>query len=294
MRVETAKLTPTGTEILKAKGLKKKTNGKSSAYEPINFTPISGMQASTNTPSILHATVQPSPEAAPKPLKIALIGTAPSSRLLAPFNDPDWQIWACSPGNMDQLPRVDVWFEIHSNLLWPECESYGRPYVEWLKKQTFPIYMQDQRLVPNATPLPIQDLLNEFGRYFFTSSFAYMLAMAIKAGAKEIALFGIDMASKDEYIQQRSGGHYFMQEAAKRGIVVNVPYESDLAQPPPLYGYADSTPFGRKLYVREQELKGRIQQAEQQLAQLNGAVPFLKGALEDMDYMRSIFGGVQT
>ncbi len=295
--METAKLTPTGTELLKAKGLKKKgANGKSSSYEPINFTPISGMQAHeviTPTPPITALAPPIAPAVAPKPLKIALLGTAPSSRSLAPFNDPDWQIWSCSPGNMD-IPRADVWFEIHSNLLWPECESYGRPYVEWLKNQTFPIYMQDQRLVPNATRLPIEELVNEFGKYFFTSSFAYMLAMAIKAGAKEIALYGIDMASKDEYIQQRAGGHYFMQEAAKRGIIVNVPYESDLAQPPPLYGYSDSTPFGRKIHVREQELKSRIASAEQQLAQLQGAIPFLKGALEDMDYFKSIFGGLQT
>ena len=291
--METAKLTPTGTELLKAKGVKSKNlNGKDN-HEPSAFAQISGMQAPTNNPNILHATAQPSPQAVTKPLKIALIGTAPSSRSLAPYNDPDWQIWSCSPGNMD-IPRADVWFEIHSNLLWPECESYGRPYIEWLKKQTFPIYMQDQRLVPNAISLPIQDLINEFGRYFFTSSFAYMLAMAIKAGAKEIALFGIDMASKDEYILQRPGGHYFMQEAAKRGITVNVPFESDLAQPPPLYGYSDSTPFGRKLHVREQELKGRITQAEQQMAQLQGAIPFLKGALEDMDYIKSLWSGLQT
>jgi hypothetical protein len=286
--VETAKLTPRNTDLLKAKGAPKKLNG-TQHREPSNYTAI-------QEPPPLVTPTKPviAPAAQSKPLKIALIGTAPSSRQLAPVNDPDWTIWACSPGNMDQIPRVDAWFEIHSNLLWPECEAYGRPYVEWLKKQTFPIYMQDQRLVPNAISLPIQELVREFGRYFFTSSFAYMLAMAIRAGANEIALFGIDMASKDEYILQRSGGHYFMQLAAMRGITVNVPYESDLAQPPPLYGYADSTPFGRKLHIREQELKGRVHDAEQQLAHLQGAIPFLKGALEDMDYIKTLWSGLQT
>lgn len=290
--METAKLTPRNTDLLKAKGIKAKKNGKIDHHEPSNYTAIPDIQHFTSENKPIVPPVAPQPEA--KPLKIALIGTAPSSRALAPYSDPDWTIWACSPGNMDQLPRVDAWFEIHSNLLWPECESYGRPYVEWLQKQTFPIYMQDQRLVPNAISLPLQELVNEFGRYFFTSSFAYMLAMAIKAGAKEIALFGIDMASRDEYILQRPGGHYFMQEAAKRGIIVNVPYESDLAQPPPLYGYSDSTPFGRKLHVREQELKGRVAAAEQQLAQLQGAIPFLKGALEDMDYIKALWSGLQA
>lgn len=269
-----AKITPTGTELLK--------NGK---MPPLKTPP----KQETIIPVAAEQTV------IAQPLKIALIGTAPSSRDLAPYNDPSWTIWACSPGNAHGvIPRVDAWFEIHSNLMWPECVSYGAPYVEWLKQQKFPIYMQDQRLVPNATPLPIQELVQEFGKYFFTSSFAYMLAMAIKAGAQEIAMFGIDMASKDEYILQRPGGHYFMQEAAKRGIKVNVPFESDLAQHPALYGYIDSTPFGRKLHVREQEIKSRIANMDAEIAKLTHSKTYLQGALEDLDYVKSIWGGMQT
>src|SRR5882724_13388828 len=82
---------------------------------------------------VTAAAPAPAPVEPNKPLKIALIGTAPSSRMLAPYNDPSWTIWACSPGNMNALPRVNVWFELHSNLLWPEHESYGKPYIEWLK-----------------------------------------------------------------------------------------------------------------------------------------------------------------
>jgi hypothetical protein len=237
---------------------------------------------------------EPAPAVEPIPLKVALIGTAPSSRTLAPFNDPTWKIWACSPGNMGVLPRVDVWFEIHSNLLWPENAHYGAPYVEWLKKQTFPIYMQDQSIVPNATPLPKNELVQEFGAYFFTSSFAWMIAFAIKQGAKEIALYGIDMASRDEYILQRPGGHYFMLEAAKRGIKVSIPYESDLAQAPALYGYSDSTPFGRKMQVRRQELNTRISQMKAERDKLINNITYLEGALEDLDYVQSIWGGVQN
>ena len=46
--------------------------------------------------------------------KIALVGSAPSSIRLAPINDPDWQIWGCSPGAYGVVgPRADVWFEMH-------------------------------------------------------------------------------------------------------------------------------------------------------------------------------------
>src|ERR1017187_4219531 len=153
------------------------------------------------------------PVVEPAPLKIALIGTAPSSRMMAPYTDPSWTIWACSPGNQGVLPKVDAWFEIHgTNLLWPENKHYGEPYIAWLKEQKFPVYMQDQTLVPNAVPLPKAELIKEFGPYFFTSSFAWMMALAMTKGAKEIALFGIDMASRDEYILQRPGAYYFFNE----------------------------------------------------------------------------------
>lgn len=234
------------------------------------------------------------PLAAPQPLKIAIIGTAPSSRGLAPFGDPTWKIWACSAGNMNVIPRVDAWFEIHSNLLWPEHESFGRPYVKWLNEQNFPVFMQDNSLVSRAQPLPKEELVAEFGRYFFTSSFAWMMAFAIKSGATEIGLWGVDMASKDEYILQRSGGHFFLQEAKKRGIKVTLPNESDLLQPPPLYGFDDSTPFLRKIMVRKKELTDRLGGMRQQRDQLASSIVYLEGALEDIDYISSIWGGAQT
>jgi len=240
----------------------------------------------------------------PAPLKVALIGTAPSSRMLAPYNDPSWKIWACSPGNMNTLPRVDLWFELHSNLLWPECESYGKPYIEWLKQQKFPIYMQDrwptaegnmvplQQIVPNATGFPMNEMVAEFGDSFFTSSFAWMMALAIMQGATEISLYGIDMASRDEYIRQRPGFFFFRYQAEKRGIKVSAPHESDIMQSPALYAYVDSTPFGRKIAARRQEVSGRVGGMVQQRDQLSNSITYLQGAQEDLDYFESIWSGV--
>jgi hypothetical protein len=228
------------------------------------------------------------------PLKIALIGTAPSSRMLAPFNDPSWKIWGCSPGNMNTLPRVDFWFELHSNLLWPEHENYGRPYIEWLKVQSFPVFMQDQKLVPRATVFPKDELVAEFGDAFFTSSFAWMMAFAMKLGAAEIALYGIDMASRDEYIRQRPGFYYFKYHAEQRGIKVSAPHESDIMQSPPLYAYVDSTPFGRKIMARRQEVGGRVNQMVAERDRLVHQITYLQGAQEDLDYFESIWSGVSN
>lgn len=266
-----AKLTPTGTEILKNAGVK-----------------------NTAAPKLTVAPEEPTDKQKDTPLKIAIIGTAPSSRMLAPYQDPSWKIWGCSPGNMNVIPRADVWFELHGNLLWPECRSYGEPYINWLRQLNIPLYMQDQSLCQNALTFPKDEMVAKYGVYFFTSSFAWMMAFAIEQGAKEIGLFGVDMASKDEYILQRSGGHYFIQLAASKGIRVLLPNESDLMQPPPLYGYSEVTPFGRKVHVREQELRERIAQMRNERDKLIHSITYLEGALEDMDYVKQIWGGAQS
>ncbi len=273
-------------------------------HEPLRDMPWSfpnGLVSAMSTAAIPQLT----PVEQVAPLKIALVGTAPSSRMLAPFNDKSWTIWACSPGNMNTLPRFDAWFEIHSNLLWPEHESYGKPYIEWLKLQSCPVYMQERwptpeggwadtkTIVPNAQPIPWRDLIKEFGEDFFTSSFAWMMAFAMTQGAKEIALYGIDMASREEYILQRPGFFYFRNEARRRSIKVSAPNESDIMQSPPLYAISDSTPFGRKILAREKELKDRIAGMTAQRDQLVNNITYLQGALEDIDYFKSIWSGAQ-
>lgn len=231
------------------------------------------------------------PVVEPVPLKVALIGTAPSSRLLAPFHDHSWKIWACSPGNQNVLPRVDVWFELHGNLHWPENQSYGIPYIEWMRKLTIPLYMQNQNYVANAITFPKDEMVKQFGREFFTSSFAWMMALAIHQGAKEISLFGIDMASRDEYILQRPGFFFFKHVAEQRGIKVHAPFESDIMQPPGLYGYSEVTPMGRKILARDIEIKGRLEGMKAERAKLDHNITYLEGALEDVDYFKSIWMG---
>ena len=75
--------------------------------------------------------------------KIAILGSAVSSVGLAPFKDPDWEIWGCSPANRD-LPRCDVWFELH-NVEIKDREGLTE-WMDWLKTKP-KVYMQQ--------PLPV-------------------------------------------------------------------------------------------------------------------------------------------
>jgi hypothetical protein len=100
------------------------------------------------------------------------------------------------------------------------------------------------------------------------------------------------LASRDEYIRQRPGFFFFRYLARQRGIKVSAPHESDIMQSPALYAYVDSTPFGRKIMARRQEVVGRIGGMTQQRDQLNNSITYLQGAQEDLDYFESIWSGV--
>lgn len=213
--------------------------------------------------------------------KIAVMGSAPSSRLLAPFHDPSWEIWSCSPPNHD-LPRVDAWFELH---------NLDRKFIPsnqpWLNKITqhprVYIAYPDQRL-PHGILYPAAEMVEKYGTDFFTSSIAYMLAFAIEQKPEVIGMWGVDMAANEEYNQQRPGCKFFMREARKAGIKVITAAQSDIDVPTPLYGYQEFSPMWAKQKVRKKELQERMAGAEQRKAQAELESNVLRGALDDLQY----------
>lgn len=228
-------------------------------------------------------------------MKVAIIGTAPGSRAVAPFEDPEWNIWACSQGNQGVLPKVDAWFELHTVSFFTAAENraWGIPYLQWLKSQTFPVYMQEKNdAVPGAIVFPYRKLIDIFGRNWFTSSVAWMMAYALirmKEG-DVIGLFGVDMAAAEEHhTAQRSGIYRFIEIARERGVEVTTPFESDLGQPTPLYGYCESTRMGRKMYHRMGEIVALRGQLAAQREKIALEIAFADGALNQAQWVARTF-----
>lgn len=74
--------------------------------------------------------------------KIAILGKAPSSQGLAPYNDPSWEIWILNTiGYLKESPRWDRQFELH-DLELTKAPGYGN-YHSWLCQQTKPIYVRE-------------------------------------------------------------------------------------------------------------------------------------------------------
>lgn len=239
-------------------------------------------------------------------MKIAVLGSAPSSILKAPFGDPSWEIWACSPGAYPHLSRVDEFFEVHR---W-EPGVVGKPqtqkqwfspeYVAWIKMQKR-VWVADPEALkdcPNASELPWRELVKKYGHYCWTSSIAYMTAMAIEkitaarasrpADSTEedvIGFWGVDMAANEElYTGQRAACQWFMQILVGLKIGFFVPPESDLLTPPPMYGVSEITHRHIKWLERKNELQARMAQARAQIEQLQKTEMFFQGAVDDMDY----------
>jgi len=228
-------------------------------------------------------------------MKIALVGSAPSSIRLAPYKDPEWQIWGCSPGAYGVAgPYAHAWFEMHR---WePQIPGhvgtgqawFSPEYVEFLTRFKGPVFVADPAPpeLPTAAVYPMREMIDKYGPFFMTSSLSWMFAMALETpGVTEIGLWGVDMSAAEEYGYQRAGCQYFITLAIQRGIKVIVPPESDLLQPAYFYGVSETTPMMIKLTARRNELLARKQAAEQRAAQARDESLFISGAIDDLDYM---------
>ena len=174
-------------------------------------------------------------------MRIAIIGADPATKWSAPYSNKEWTIWACSMQHMQALPdhagmkpdipRWDAWFELHVPMgLHVPSRTVADDYAEWLRAQPV-VYVRDPaESFAGAIRYPEAEMKLKFGPYFFTSSIACMMALAIAKGAREIGLWGVAML--DDYGKQVPGCHYFTQRARELGIVVSVPSGSRLLEPP--------------------------------------------------------------
>lgn len=180
--------------------------------------------------------------------KVALCGFAESYKS-APFNDPTIEVWGLNELHK-YLPRWDRWFEVHDDQTLGVSkrdlsEGEMKRHLDWLSRDhgpNKPIYMLPQFCgsgrFPNAVPLPLEDLLACFkrGRYY-TSTIAYMIAMAIMDGYSWIGMFGIDLASDTEYGNQRPCAEYYTGLAEGLGIEVVIAPDSAMCKAGHLYGF---------------------------------------------------------
>lgn len=171
------------------------------------------------------------------PVKIAIIGTAPSSCDV--YMD-GWQHWGLAYRYLDHVRDgenyLDRAFELHSMEYFKE-EGRTPAFFEWIKKPPIPVYVMPNFEAEHGCKIyPVEAALGIIGGPYVTSSIAWMLLQAILEGADEVALLGIDMATDTEYANQRPCIELLIGVCMGRGIKVHVPKESSLLKADFLYG----------------------------------------------------------
>ena len=157
--------------------------------------------------------------------RACITGTA-QSWVQTPWADPEMRI--CSLNDAYRLKgfvRADAWYDPHPlNMFYTPAEGqvlfahqvppgkYARPkdHKQWLAQQQIPVWLHPDHVAqdpesanwPSARPLPLAEITDYFGRYF-TSSPALIMAHLILQGFKEIHVYGIHLATEQEYRDQR-------------------------------------------------------------------------------------------
>lgn len=221
--------------------------------------------------------------------KLAIIGTAPSSMHLAPYNNPDYELWILngvySMIDVQNTTNITRHFDIHSLDV---IKTMPSGYFDYLQGLTIPVYMQENFAeVPTSIKYPLEEILTMFPRRYFTNSISYMIALAVYEGYTDISLYGVDMAVSGEYEHQRPSCEYMIGYCEGKGVNFYLPAESDLLKTLFLYGFEDEKKhaFIAKLLARQQEMEQKKAEYQAQIDQAKAYMNTYDGALQDVNYM---------
>lgn len=140
------------------------------------------------------------------------------------------EIWAVSSA-FKLLPsgRVKLIFNLHKPDVW-------EPWLEEESRRVMTAYPDREHgpdtgshspgyQHPGFLQFPSKALFNKYGPVF-GSTISWMMAFAIEQRYQKINIFGVDMATQEEYIDQRDTFFYMAGRAEERGIEIIIPEDS--------------------------------------------------------------------
>lgn len=223
--------------------------------------------------------------------KIALVGTAESGAA-APYKDETWEIWGVSQRG-EYATRATRWFELHR--LDGEPEAWANHWRKIIKtfSHDVDLYMfyPEPDLGPNVLAYPYEHITARFGTYFMSSTFSWMLAMAIDElrPAKgdpvdgEIGIWGVDMEYGTEYVQQRSGFRHFLQLAHFLGIRVSRFASTGLSYDPVPYPLWQDDPLLNKLELRRSLSGRKLNELDESIRHIRTLIAQDRAMIEELE-----------
>ena len=216
--------------------------------------------------------------------RIAIVGTAETSLHLAPWNNPDWELWGLNGLHTFNMGNWDRWFELHT--LEQIHEFSSGVHWKWLQSLdgSKPVYMQQPLPeVKGSVAFPYQRLMDRFGKYI-TNTVSWMLALAIDEGATEIGLYGVEMAMDDEYQHQRPSCEYFIGVARGLGITVTLPDNCTMLKCAAPYSMGYMTDLEAQMVSRSKDMTSRRDKLDEQIQNLIQQRNVFDGAVQDVNH----------
>jgi hypothetical protein len=197
--------------------------------------------------------------------QVAIVGGG-KSWVRAPFDNPEWDIWAhnsCFEGMLSR--RIDRWYDVHRPEVRASEKTWSARYREWLTDpaagRTAPVYVLDG-FTPTAPGVAtienheihthavmpwreIQSWLMARGgtdQEYVTSTGAWMLQHALFEGVDLIGIWGIDYEEEGEYKVQRPCMEHWIGFARALGVKVYVTPSSPLGRDDHIYGFGGYRP----------------------------------------------------
>lgn len=222
---------------------------------------------------------------------VAIIGGAPSFEG-APLDDPDWEIWAIGI-LYSRLPahKVDRWFEIHSReVIEARTEELYPGMQDWLfgddmRKPVMIFPNSDLDNVRNTEVYPRQKIEKRFGDKWWSSTVAWMIALALEEYDGKIGLFGVEMCGDEEYGDQQAALNHFMDVALLTGRELVISAGANILHPVKVYPDDEQT-AGMQHCLREVErLTNEKALIDTQIKALQSRSSHVEGALAVYDHL---------
>lgn len=177
-------------------------------------------------------------------MRIAIIGSGPSYTQ-APYDDRLYEIWSYAMVAND-LPRCDMNFEMHKREAWPRWTTSGteEEHVARINALGVRTYMQQAHDdIPMSVAYPLAEVESICGGQFYCTV-SYQLGLAIAQAAidhdvEEVALYGVDMLSSEEWAYQRPNVCRMAGILQGLGVQLRTPHGCVLFGQPYRYGWQD-------------------------------------------------------
>ena len=220
--------------------------------------------------------------------KLAIVCGSPASEMLAPFDNPDYEVWVL--GNRCQnYPRFDLIFEIHDEIE----EGHDPRYPQWLVDKNVELIVGKSFSIKadHVIVFPYDESEELFGSLYLTSSPAMMLCLAILRGYQDIELFGVDLAIDDfEYFWQRPCMEAWIGFARGRGHNVTLHESSPVFKADYVEGLAcGGKPDFSKPPFTEEGFLGLAGRHEDKVNAAQAEIKVLQASIQTNDGARQAF-----